>query len=250
MTLNQVVVSPCCNPEMELEPVLAAYSKIGYRQFEVFTVWVKSAFDYRKDPAFYRAIGQKYGMSFTSMHLPPITDDIETSLAESLKAAAFAAAIGAKVVLFKAHSRALYIAAAKRFLDGIEGLGITPVLQNHNGTPITTIDDFREVITGINDPRMKTLLEVGHFHLAGVPWRAGYELLKGSIALVHLKDMKGGQSVRFGAGEIDFYELFQVLEAAGYRGNFVVEMEVADKENTLAYLADALNYITAYTKRQ
>ncbi len=240
------VASPCCNPELRLDEALAAYARLGFRKFEVFTSWAKSAFDVDGDPAFYQAKGEEYGLRFTSLHLPPVTDDLDATVARAVHAARFARAIGAGVLLFKADSRANYIRGARPFLDAIEGLGVTPVLQNHYGTPITTLDDFREVLNGIADPRMKTLLEVGHFHSAGVSWRQGYDLLGESIALVHIKDQVGRQSVPFGTGEIDLAGLLRHLRAAGYRGDFVVEMEVADRENTLRYLAEALEYVRCY----
>lgn len=240
---EKLVASPCCNPEMGVEEVLAAYSALGFRKFEVFTSWAKSAFDIGADPAAYRALGERYGLRFTSFHLPPVGDDQDESLARAVQAARFAAALGVEVVLFKATSRPNYIGAARPFLDAIADLGVTPVLQNHAGTAISSREDFREVLDGIGDPRMKALLEVGHFHKAGVSWRAGCDLLGDRIALVHLKDMIGGQSVPFGTGEIDLPALFRHLRALGYDGDYVVEMEVSDREHTLRYLADALHYL-------
>lgn len=243
MKVDQIVVSPCSVPKMELEAVLQACSDIGYRFFEVFTSWTASAFDCSRAPAFYRTLGEKYHMQFHSMHLPPINDDIDTSLAEAVSATKFAKALDVKVVLFKATSRPNYIKAGKRFLDAIESMGITSVLQNHKGTPITTLDDFREVLEGINDSRMKTLLEVGHFHSVGVSWRKGYELLQGRIALVHIKDQIGVQPVPYGKGEIDLKGLLHFLDNTGYQEKYVVEMEVADRENVFRYLADALEFL-------
>ncbi len=120
---------------------------------------------------------------------------------------------------------------------------MTPVLQNHYGTAISSLDDFERVLNGINDERMKTLLEVGHFHSAGVPWRDGYNLLEDSIALVHIKDQIGKQSVPFGTGEIDLPALWQHMESVGYTGDYVVEMEVSDTENTIKYLSQAVDFI-------
>ncbi len=239
--MENLAVSPCSDPEMDLDEVLAAYSGLGYRKFEVFTGWVKSAFDYGRDPGFYAEKGGQYGMSFVSLHLPAVGDDLDVG--EAVKAARFAAAIGVGIVLFKATSRANYIRAAGPFLDAIEGLPVTPVLQNHAGAPISTPADFREVLAGIDDPRMKALLEVGQFHTVGVSWREGYGLLGDRIALVHIKDQVGGQSVPFGAGEIDLRGLFRHMKSVGYAGDFVVEMEVQDRENTLKYLAEARDYI-------
>ena len=240
---DKLVVSPCSNPEMSLDEALDAYSRIGFTRFEVFTTWAKSAFDLDRDPAGYVAHGRHYGMSFASMHLPPVGDDLADSLDAAVRAARFAEAIGAGVVLFKATSRPNYIRAAGRFLDAIERIQVTPVLQNHAGSPISSLDDFREVIEGIGDPRMKSLLEVGHFHAVGVGWRQAADLLGDSIALVHIKDQIGPQSVPFGTGQIDLPALFDHMRSVGYTGHHVVEMEVQDRQNTLRYLSDARRYI-------
>lgn len=239
----RISVSPCSNPEMELEPLLNAYSNIGFRRLEQFTGWVKSAFDYNRDPSYYQNILKRYNISLSSLHLPPISEDVNESLNEAVKAAEFAANLGAKIVLFKAKSRELYIKAAKSFLDATEHLSVIPVLQNHANSPISSLSDFKEVILGINSSRMKTLLEVGHFHAVGVTWEQGYNFLAGSIALVHIKDQIGAQSVPFGSGDINLPELFKKLKMDGYIGDIVIEMEVTDRENTLSYLEKAYNYV-------
>ena len=241
--MGNIAVSPCSNPQMELDGVLKAYSALGYRKFEAFTGWAKSAFDLKADPGLYREKAARYGMSFSSMHLPPVTDDLETTLAGAAQAARFAEAAGAGVVLFKANTRENYVRAGVRFLDAVEGLKITPVVQNHRGTAISTLADCREVLEGIGDARMKALLEVGHFHSVGVSWPQACELLAGRIALIHVKDQVAAQSVPFGTGEIDLPGLFSHMHSLGYAGDYVVEMEVQDGQNTLGYLGDALQYL-------
>jgi len=242
-TLDHLVASPCCNPEMALPEALAAYSRLGFGKFEAFTSWVQSAVDVEADPQRYLECAAGHGMRFTSTHLPPVDDDLDASLARAVRAAEFADALGAGIVLYKATSRENYARSAGDFLDRIDRLGVTPVLQNHAGTPISTLDDFREVIDAIADPRMKTLLEVGHFHSVGVCWREACKLLGESIALVHVKDQVARQSVPFGSGEIDLPGLFEHVKSVGYEGDFVVEMEVQDRANTLRYLAEAVEYL-------
>lgn len=244
--LDRIVVSPCSNPGMTWDEALNAYATLGYKNFEVFTSWAHSAVDLERPPRSYRESARKYGMALTSMHLPPVTEAFQASLDLAITAAGFAQSIGAEVVLYKAATRELYIRGARPFLDAIEGLSITPVLQNHAGTALSTPDDFREVIAGINDSRMKTLLEVGQFHTVGVSWRQGWDLLGDSIVLVHIKDQIGAQSVPFGTGEIDLPGLLDHLRSAGYTGRYVVEMEVEDRENTLRYLGEALEYMKGY----
>ena len=245
LTLARFAVSPCSNPELGLDDVLPAYAALGYCKFEVFTQWAKSAFDFESDPGPYLAKGRQHGLTFISMHLPPVGDDRGETLDRAVRAARFAKAIGAEIVLFKATSRRNYIEAAPRFLEAIDGLGITPVLQNHVGAPISSLADFREVIEGIGDSRMRTLLEVGMFHSIGVGWRQGYDLLGDSIALVHIKDQVGETRVPFGEGEVDLPGLFRHLETVGYGGDIVVEMEVCRDQTakTLELLGKAREHI-------
>jgi sugar phosphate isomerase/epimerase len=246
MNVEQLVSSPACLPKLKLEEILPLYERLGFHKFEAFTSWCESRLDWRGDPQPYVDLARRHGMGFTSMHLPPVTEDLEASVDEAVSAAQFAQAIGAEVVLFKARSRELYIRAGAMFLDRLEAerIRVTPVLQNHHGSPISTLEDYDEVIRGINDPRMKALLEVGHFARAGVDWRRGYELLEGRIALVHVNDIREGRSVRYGSGEVDFAALFEQLRRDGYGGDIVVELELgAAQEQTLRELADAKDYL-------
>lgn len=240
---ERLVASPCCNPKLELDTVLAAYASMGFRKYEVFTTWVRSAFDLERDPRFYLDTAAEYGLTYASLHLPPVDDSDPGSLELAVKGARFAAALGAPVVLYKAVSRDAYIRTARAFLDATEGLPVTPVLQNQYRTPISSLDDFREVLEGIGDSRMKTLLEVGHFHSAGVSWEQGYELLGDSIRLVHIKDKVGMESVVFGTGEIDYPALFAHMRDVGYTGDFVMEIEAGDKENTFDMMRESIAYL-------
>ncbi|MFW6162360.1 MAG: sugar phosphate isomerase/epimerase family protein [Planctomycetota bacterium] len=238
-----IAVSPCSNPELMLAEALAAYGRIGYRRFEMFTGWAKSAADIHADPRPYLALAAEHGFAYCSIHCPALTDDLAASLPEAVQACRFGAPLGCRCAIVKAKTKADFLAGLPRLLDAVEGLPITPVLQNHKGTAITTLDDYCDVLDGVDDPRLFATLEVGHFHSVGVPWREGYEALGDRVRHVHIKDQVGAQSVPFGTGEIDLPGLFQRLVADGYDGDVVVEMEVADKENTLRYLADALAYV-------
>ena len=251
---EQFVGSPACLPRMGLEEILPAYARLGFRKFEAFSSWCASHLDMDGDPAGYRERAARHGIRFTSLHLPPVGEDGDVTRA--LRAARFGEALGASVVLFKAATRETYIRSAKPFLDGLEaqGIRVTPVLQNHAGTAISSREDFREVLDGIDDPRMQCLLEVGHFQRVGVPWQEGAELLAGRIALVHINDVIGRQSVPYGTGEVDFPGLFAHLRGIGYGGDIVIELELesreTDPEHTLRMLTEALRYIDDITGAQ
>ena len=223
--MDRFAASPCSNPEWTLDEAMAAFSQMGLTKFEAFTEWTNARLDIDADPAAYVRTAARHGMRFASMHLTSITEDFDASLARAVRAARFARDIGAGVVLFKAKTRELYVRAARAFLDATADLNVTPVLQNHKGTAVSSLDDFRDVLDGIGDPRMKALLEVGHFYAVGTAWPEAYALLRGRIALVHLKDMAGGEPVLFGTGEVDFRGLFARLNDDGYDGDFVIELE-------------------------
>ncbi|NLD72876.1 MAG: sugar phosphate isomerase/epimerase, partial [Chloroflexi bacterium] len=159
-------------------------------------------------------------------------------------------ALGADVALFNADTRPIMVKALPRYLDAVEDLDIAIAVQNHPGRALETGEDYRAVFAGVgNDPRLKGVLEVGSFHHYGWSWRQGYDLLAGRIALVHIKDMVGQQSVPFGTGEVDIPGLIEHLSAVGYRGKFVLEMSVVDKENTIQYTQEAFQYMVEHGDR-
>lgn len=243
----RLVASPCCLPQLGLEELLDLYRDLGFRNIELFTsVGWPSSVDPLGDADALRARVDERGMRITSMHLPPITAELD--VARAVTAAGFARGVGADVALFKAATRELYIESAGQFLDETAGVGITPVLQNHAGAAISTLDDFRTVLGGIGDPRMRTLLEVGHFARVGVDWRDAYDVLGETIALVHVNDIDGdGRSVPFGTGTVDFAGLLSHLDDVGYTGNLVVELELDGHTDavqpTVTGLRDALELL-------
>lgn len=229
---DRLVSSPVYFPHLPLEPVLEACSGLGFTNFEGFTEWAACRLDWRDDPAKPRRLAESLGLRFSSFHLPTARSGADIEVDDLMVAARYGAGLGARVVLFKAASRELYGSVGPRFLDALtaSGLGLTPVLQNHRGGPIQTLDDFKEVLQRLKyDSRMKTLLEVGQFHRAGVEWRNGWEWMGGRIALIHVNDIKDGQSVPYGTGEVDLRGLMHRVRTSGYEGDIVVELELPNR---------------------
>lgn len=241
--MSNLVGSPTVDPQLDVDSMLHLCSRMGLSKYEIMTSWVKSAFDIERDPQHYRNLGQKYGLQFTSLHLPPVDDDHTTSLARAIRGARFAHALGVGVVIFKATSRPNYIQTARAFLDAIHDLELTTVVTNHANSPISTLAEYREVLDGVSDSRLKALLEVGHFHKVGVTWREGYDLLAGRIALVHIKDMAGENPVPYGEGEVDFEGLFRHMQSVGYTGDYVFELEKVPRDQVERLMQDGLAFI-------
>ncbi len=220
------------------------FSEMGFRNMELFSRGSSASRpDLEKGPGYYRDIAAEHGMRISSFHLP-IVDEGQASFDQAVRTARFGKDMGAEVLLYNATSRDLIVATASRFLDAVDDLSIAVAVQNHPGRAIETAEDYQAVFDGVGDePRLKAVLEVGSFHHYGVSWRQGYDLLEGRIALVHVKDMVGQQSVPFGTGEVDIPGLFGHMSSVGYEGKFVLEMSVVDKENTLKYTGQALQYV-------
>lgn len=244
--MQRLVASPCCNPKWTFPQALAVARDLGLDKFEAFTEWTDAALDVRAEPQAYRRTAVSFGIRFASMHLTSVTEDFEASLARAVAAVRFAAAIGAPVVLAKARTRPLYLRALPAILDAAEPLGVTVVIQNHKGSALNSPDDCVEVLRGVGDERLKALLEVGHFHAAGWTWDQAYESLRGRVALVHLKDIAAGRSVPFGAGEVDFHGLFAQLDADGYEGDFVVELEDECRNDLDRCLRGAVEFLRPF----
>jgi len=245
---EQLVSSPVYFPHWPLEKVLGACRDLGFHKFEGFSEWPVCKLDWHGDPAVPRRLAESMGLRFTSFHLPTIREDEGVGLENALVAARYAAGLGAKIVLFKTISREIYGRVTKRFLDALDQtrLDLIPVVQNHKGTAISTLDDYREVFESIgNDPRLKAVLEVGHFQRAGISWKVGWDYLGERVALIHVNDIRNDESVLFGSGEVDFRGLIRHVKTSGYRGDIVVELELASRESNPQETIDGVRHAVA-----
>jgi sugar phosphate isomerase/epimerase len=247
--IERLVCSPCCLPTTAASDLLPAYRELGFTKYEAFCTWAECRHEWTRDPHKDRDHLASFGLRVTSYHLPMIGEDIEAGLNDALAAARYASVLGGEgtCVLFKAATREIFGQVGKRFLNALEKerLGVVPVVQNHRGTAITTLDDYQEVLTRVNDSRLKGILEVGHFQRVGTPWKPAWDVLGDTIALIHLNDInKEGASVLFGTGEVDIPGLMQAVRDRNFDGNVVVELELAsnrtETEQTLNGLRDAI----------
>lgn len=238
---NNLIASPMCLPTLTLEELLPIFHRLGFRKLELFTGGPASGIDPTKGAGFYRSLAAPYGIEFESLHLPVADPEDAASRTRAHDALAFAGEAGVKVVLIKAPTREAYAKVAPEILDRAEELGLTVVVQNHSGTPVATIDDVREVLNGVGDPRLKVLLEVGHFEKVGIPWREAFDAFRDRIAYCHIKDLRNGASTVFGQGTIDYDSVFAAMREIGYEGGYVVELEARDLEDDQQRITEALS---------
>lgn len=240
---ERLVCSPCCLPRVPRTELYALYRELGFSNYEGFCSWCVAHHDFRGDPKFARDEAADFGLRITSFHLPQINDDIDAGLEECLTAARFASQLSERpAVLFKAVNREIFAKATQPFLNALEreDIQVVPVVQNHKGTAISSLDDYREVLEFTNDSRLHGVLEVGHFARVGTPWQDGWNLLEGRLGLIHINEIKDGESVHFGTGTVDFSGLFTRIKASDYPGNIVVELELPNRDVEISPTIDGL----------
>lgn len=245
MKNSRLIASTCAFKERSLDDVVTTFARLGFEAMECFSRWTKAALDETQPPAALRARVERGGMKLYSLHLPPLTADLEASLLQAQKAACFAAALGMKLVVLPADDRALYRAAAPRFLDLAQELGFTTVVEIHANASVANLEDVADLFRLVPDPRLKVVLEVGHLHKACQHWRDATALLGERLGIVHLKDIRDGQNVGWRRGEIDLDGMMAHLRERKYTGDFVVEILVPDAGNTEQYLREAREWFLA-----
>jgi len=227
-----------------LEDVLRDYSGIGYRMFELYMNDRGSAVNLSLGADYYKSLARQYGIRYPSLHLFEMDPDDEASVAKARQAALLAKDLGIDILVFNSTAKENYGRALGRFLDITEDLGQKVLLQIHEGRSLDSVDEVEAMLeTYHHHPRLKVLHEVGSYHALGVPWKTVIDRFGKDIALVHLKDMIGAQSVPFGVGDIDLPALITAMDAIGYQGDYVVEIAPPHREKTLQYIRDAYAYL-------
>lgn len=134
------------------------------------------------------------------------------------------------------------IAGLKKLCSMIANIPVKLALEPHIGTQIQEASDYEEIFKHITTEQIGITVDTGHFHAAGVDWKAIIRRYPERIYNIHLKDHIGRQSVPLGTGEIDLPGLVKELDAIDYDGALAVELEVVDRENLPRYVGEAYRY--------
>lgn len=240
--MKLLTASPVCCPQYDVEEAGSLFQKLGFSQVELFTSWTGARFQLGQDPAYVRGQWAAFGIRVVSFHLPSLDSESQEELVAIEESMTVAKALGAEVILAKAKTKELLIQHLPVWLEQAEKHDLKLLIQNHKNSCLATVEDYREVLKAVSDPRLGLVLEVGHFAAVWIDWRKAYEALPGSYQLVHLKDMKDGQCVPWGTGEVRIAEIFAQLKEDGYKGTFVVEHE-GPPEERVAGLHGAVDYL-------
>ena len=149
-----------------------------------------------------------------------------------------------------------------------DSMGIKLVYHHHMGTVVQTAAEIDKMMDMTDPDKFSLLFDSGHLAYCGEDY---VEVLKRHVKRVkhvHLKDIRPDvvkkvkdeklsflQGVRAGAftvpgdGCIDFAPIFDILDAAGYKGWMIVEAEQDPaKANPLEYALKAREYIRKTAK--
>ena len=126
----------------------------------------------------------------------------------------------------------------------IADMPVKVALEPHGGSQFLYEADYDEIFAHITTKQIGITIDTGHFHVAGVDWKALIHKYPNRIYNVHVKDHIGHQSVPIGEGEIDMPGLIHELRAINYCGPLAVELEVEDPENLPQYVTDSYQYLS------
>ena len=191
--------------------------------------------------------------SLTEVWSPPIpTESLEMALlgAEQVAMVASAAAqLGCRIVVQTGGAQRdgglrQTIAGLTRVLELTADLPVVIALEPHVQSQILFPRDYEAIFAGLASDRIGITVDIGHFHSAGVDWKALIRKYPAKIFNVHLKDHIGPQSVAIGRGEIDLKGLVSALCEIEYAGPIALELEVEDPENLPRYVQEAHTYIS------
>jgi len=137
------------------------------------------------------------------------------------------------------------VAGLARALELTAALPVVIALEPHVQSQILFPSDYETIFADLASDRVGITVDVGHFHSAGVDWKALIRKYPEKVFNVHLKDHVGPQSVAIGHGDIDLPGLVSVLREIGYAGPIALELEVTDPENLPYYVQEAHTYMSA-----
>jgi len=142
------------------------------------------------------------------------------------------------------------ISFLERFAPVAEASGVQHALEPHWHNRIEDVEDYRAIFAAVPSPVYGIALDTGHLYAAGASIDAVLDVFMDRIQVLHLKDADRPAThdfVPFGRGKIDNRGIIRRCAAAGFDGFAVLELEVPDMANCLAYLAEAYEHFTDST---
>ena len=137
------------------------------------------------------------------------------------------------------------IAFLERFAPIAEASGVRHALEPHWQNRIEDVEDYRAIFAAVKSPVYGIALDTGHLYAAGASIDAVLDAFVDRVQVLHLKDADRPAThdfAPFGRGQIDNRAIIRRCAAAGFDGFAVLELEVPDMANCVAYLADGYEH--------
>src|ERR1700733_815907 len=125
--------------------------------------------------------------------------------------------------------RAMFQAA----FDKTSAAGISLALEApHTGTLAERYDQVVELLTELDRPEVGIDFDTSHVFRSGTSLEEALEIVGDRLVKIALRDVdSSGEFARPGQGLVDFRRLFTLLEARGYAGDMVIELETPGIED-------------------
>ena len=250
--------------EDEIEAMIEDAGRAGYRAIELHgpKFWDVAAIN-AFEPEKMKKKLDAAGLKCTGIYPPGFGGkdgaDIEARAQAVAKACAFAECLGCDFLDATGAERRVgdnrqvldrVVMMLERILELTPNSKVKIGLENHYQNAFEQASDYDYVLERVGHPRIGINVDTGHFHSAGVDTVGLIRKYKDRIYGVHIKDHIGLQSVGIGRGEVDFPSVIGALKEIGYARGLTVELEHADKENTLHYVREALAYLSGLLGRK
>jgi len=249
--------STCCfrgRGKDEIEETLLYAPKAGYRCIALggpFT-WEPGLIQWLDKDLLRRTLSRNH-VKLSEVWTPPIPTEspekAEVGAEQIAISGEFATRFGCSMLVQTGGTRTEggienTIYGLKSLMEKIEHKPLKVCLEPHVKSQILEIEDYDRIFEEIKSDKLGITVDTGHFHTAGIDFISLIRKYPHLIWNIHLKDHIGAQSVPIGSGEIDVEGLIRELRRIGYKGLFVIELEVMDPENAPTYVNEAFRYMS------
>lgn len=185
-------------------------------------------------------------------------DDLESEIRWALDACRVASELGVKAVRINSVMQPQpkisiteytkrTVESIKKIINSTEGLNVSLAMENH-GVIGNKREFIRDVLDGVQSPRLGLTLDTGNFYWFGYPLDEVYGIIEefaSQVRHVHLKNVAFSTSEQnkkrepgwhwpdsaatIYGGDIDHQKIVNILKSSGYDGDLTIEDESLNK---------------------
>jgi L-ribulose-5-phosphate 3-epimerase len=173
----------------------------------------------------------------------------------------FAADIGIRIIQLAGYdvyyepstptTRQLFLDGLKAGVDWAAKAGVMLAIEIMDYELMNSIKKAMQYVKQLNSPWLNVYPDIGNMSAWGVDPNEDFDLGKGHIVAIHIKETKPGiyRDVRFGAGTVDFEKMFAKLAQIGYRGPFLIEMWADSLQEPIQDVRDTIIWVKEKMKK-